>query len=88
MTRINKASLASSSQAIEDIEAHSIKLIYIGSIVERKGLRYLVNALKRIKIYYPEFKLYIVGDEKQDQIHTLELKDLIRKMTYRIIFHF
>lgn len=79
MTRINKASLASSSQAIEDIEAHSIKLIYIGSIVERKGLRYLVNALKRIKIYYPEFKLYIVGDEKQDQIHTLELKDLIRK---------
>ena len=43
MTRINKASLASSSQAIEDIEAHSIKLIYIGSIVERKGLRYLVK---------------------------------------------
>ena len=29
MTRINKASLASTSQAIEDIEAHSIKLIYI-----------------------------------------------------------
>lgn len=73
--------LLDTDQAIDvDIETSVNNMIYIGSIVERKGLRHLVNSLKILKEDSLDFKLYIVGDLEFDSVHTNELKDLINKL--------
>lgn len=58
----------------------SNNIIYIGSIVERKGLKHLVNSFKSVKDYGLDITLYIVGDPKLDKAYTAELKDLINTL--------
>tara|TARA_B100000212_G_scaffold45845_1_gene29606 strand:+ start:23973 stop:25136 length:1164 start_codon:yes stop_codon:yes gene_type:complete len=53
------------------------KMIYVGSLVERKGLEFLIHALERIKKDKIDFKLNIVGDPNIDKGYTQKLKDLI-----------
>ena len=70
------------------LQQYKNNLIYIGSIVERKGLRFLINALKKAKQNNLDFKLYLLGDEKMDKVHTLELKELIKlnRLENNIVF--
>ncbi len=37
-------------------------LLFVGRLVEKKGIRFLIEALSRIKNEYPEIKLLIIGD--------------------------
>ena len=63
-------------------------LIYLGSIVERKGLKFLVEAIGALKKYRSKINLYIVGDFEADQQYTLTLKNLINhyQLTGNILF--
>ena len=37
-------------------------LLYVGTLIERKGLIYLLKAMKQVKIHFPGYKLLIVGE--------------------------
>jgi len=37
-------------------------LLYVGSLIPRKGVIYLLEAMQKVKIQYPEYQLQIVGE--------------------------
>jgi len=54
-------------------------LVFVGTLEERKGIRYLIQALPKIKTSYPHLKLLIVGSTLPGQSNYLKnLKALAR----------
>jgi glycosyltransferase involved in cell wall biosynthesis len=50
-----------------------LELLFVGNLVERKGVIYLLKAFKKIKEQIPDAKLFIVGrrNEKSDYVREL-----------------
>ena len=46
----------------DTFKSKTLSLLYVGYLTELKGIKYLVEAFEKIKIYYPDSVLNIVGD--------------------------
>lgn len=44
------------------IEGREKALLYVGSLIERKGVIYLLRAMLKLRQEYPSYKLFIVGE--------------------------
>lgn len=58
-------------------------IVFVGSLIERKGLRYLIQAMPRILERQPDFHLAIIGEgplesELVNLAHTLQLSEKVR----------
>ncbi|MEA1929910.1 MAG: glycosyltransferase family 4 protein [Patescibacteria group bacterium] len=51
-------------------------LVFAGRLIERKGVKLLINVLGKIKKQFPDIKLYILGDGPQRK----KLVDLVAKL--------
>lgn len=51
-------------------------ILYVGSLIERKGVYFLINALPKVFISLPEYKLVIIGDGPQRNLLKNEIKRL------------
>lgn len=47
------------------LEARQEQILYVGSLIERKGVNFLLQAMKSLKLEFPEYKLFIVGEGDQ-----------------------
>jgi len=54
---------------ISDLHRENL-ILFVGSLIKRKGVRYLLEAMQRVIRNFPEYRLVIVGDgpEKKDLI--------------------
>jgi glycosyltransferase involved in cell wall biosynthesis len=52
--------------------------VYMGSIVYRKGIEFLVEAFNLLKKKYPKINLYLIGDQNADKEYTELLKNKIK----------
>lgn len=63
------------------VGAETPMLLFFGFVREYKGLKYLLDAMKKIKIQIPEIQLWVVGDFDDDkdkyleQINTNKIED-------------
>src|SRR3989344_5299190 len=54
-------------------------LLFVGSLVEKKGVKYILLAMSKILIKYPTAKLIIIGDGEERE----SLKNLANKLSIR-----
>lgn len=54
------------------IETQTPMLLFFGFVREYKGLKYLLDAMKKIKVQIPEIQLWVVGDFGEDKDKYLE----------------
>lgn len=54
------------------VDAKTPMLLFFGFVREYKGLKYLLDAMKKIKIQIPEIQLWVVGDFGDDKNKYLE----------------
>lgn len=54
------------------VDSQTPMLLFFGFVREYKGLRYLLDAMKKIKIKIPEIQLWVVGDFGEDKEQYLE----------------
>lgn len=62
----------------------SLRLLAICGLVEKKGLKYLIDACSRIREEVPDFRLYIIGDGPLKE--SLVKQTRLLKLEDRIIF--
>ena len=55
-----------------DVDAQTPMLLFFGFVREYKGLKYLLDAMKRIKTGMPDSQLWVVGDFGEDKEQYLE----------------
>jgi len=60
-------------------------ILFVGNLIERKGLDYLIRAMLKIKKEFPDAKLHIVGDGPQ-RIRLEALSERLR-LQRNVIFH-
>jgi len=61
-------------------------LVYVGTLEERKGIRYLIQAFPKIKTSFPFLKLLIVGDPLPGQAkYLVSLKKLTKDNNMRFL---
>lgn len=67
-----------------DVDGQTPMLLFFGFVREYKGLKYLLDAMKKIKAKVPEAQLWVVGDfgeDKEqylDKIRTNDIRDQVR----------
>jgi len=49
------------------LEARQAQILYVGSLIERKGVNYLLQAMLDLKHDFPQIKLLLVGEGDQKQ---------------------
>lgn len=59
-------------------------LLYVGSLIERKGVIYLLKAMQQVKAHYPDYQLQIVGEG--DQRESLEAYTRQHNLEDRVTF--
>lgn len=69
------------------METDVINLLFVGNVFRRKGVEYLVQALKLLR--EDNIKLHIVGDTEKDPIYFQRIKTLINSsnLNEKIMFH-
>lgn len=60
-------------------------LLFVGSLIDIKGLQYLIKSMPKIIKQFPESKLHIVGDGSEKTKYETIVKDL--RLQNNIIFH-
>lgn len=78
INRVNKALKIKASPKSDRLINQPMNLVFIGSVVERKGLKYLLNALNKINEEGLDVRLYIIGDHTLDAKYSEELHELIK----------
>ncbi len=63
----------------------NIDLIFVGRLVEKKGLRYLIEALREVIKKFPKIKLAIIGDgpEKQSLMKLTQTLDIGENIIFK-----
>lgn len=61
-------------------------IVFVGNLIEAKGLRELISAFKKLKIDYPETELHLIGSNKEPAFLSM-LKEKIKKENIKDI-HF
>ena len=59
-------------------------LLYAGRLTEKKGVKYLVDALVTVKSSFPDCKLFILGSGEQKSVLQQQVHDL--KLTRSVVF--
>lgn len=75
--RVNKVLNLQDLPKSKKLINQSMNLVFIGSVVERKGLKFLLEALNKIKKDGLDVSLYIIGDHTLDAKYSEELDELI-----------
>ena len=60
-----------------ELDGGALRLLFVGSVTERKGLRYLLQALSML--HDLPFELDVVGDTRDEPSYTAELKALTKE---------
>lgn len=65
------------------VERVADQVIFVGRLVEKKGVRYLIEAMKTVRKSHPGIRLDIVGDgpsrpELEDRVRDLDLGDTVQ----------
>lgn len=70
-----------------ELDGERLRLMFVGNVIERKGLRYLFQALVRLP--NSNFELDVVGDTQDEPDHMTEIKALIEDygLSGRVTFH-
>lgn len=76
--RIDKYLDPNIAHKTDSFKSQPTNLVFIGSVVERKGLKYLIHALNKINQDDTDIKLHIIGDHTADTVYTSELNNLIK----------
>ena len=76
--RIDKYLDPNIAHKTDSFKSQPTNLVFIGSVVERKGLKYLIHALNKINQDDTDIKLHIIGDHNADTVYTSELNNLIK----------
>lgn len=57
------------------INTNGVNLLFVGHVFPRKGVKYLIEAIKYIEKY--DIKLHIAGNTKKDPVYYQRIKDLV-----------
>ena len=59
-------------KAVETVQRDQNRIIFVGRLVEKKGVEYLLDAFNQVKLNHPDSRLLIIGDGPLRQ--SLEMK--------------
>jgi glycosyltransferase involved in cell wall biosynthesis len=65
-------------------ELREKRLLFVGSLIERKGVRQLLEAMVRLNTRFPEYTLSIIGEGDQKEL----LEEFVRKQDLSTCVHF
>jgi len=67
------------------VDENNYDLVFAGSAIERKGVKYLIEAISLIKTQFPEVKLHLMADGYKIEEYKKLSKDL--GITENVVFH-
>lgn len=78
------ANIAQEIRVVRNLQIEPLRLVYVGQLIERKGLNLLINAIDYYNRNYGEIELWIIGegDEYKNLIYQVENKYLTKKIIF------
>ena len=68
-----------------EVDKNNYNIVYAGSALERKGVRYLLEAIPLVKKHFPEVKLHLRTDGYKVEEYMKQIKDL--NISENVVFH-